>query len=173
MNTDLVIAAKQRELYEAHYKRLYNTCLRIVGNPFEAEEATHDAFLKLFAKMEEIKETEKFYGWSRSIAVNTAIDRVRKKKINFEPVEKLPLVNDEPVDEEALQLSVEKIRKALLSLPDGYRIVVSMHLFEGYDFEEIAMILNVKEVSVRSQFSRGRQKLVTMIKIDESSLRSR
>jgi RNA polymerase sigma-70 factor (ECF subfamily) len=163
MNTDSAIAAKQRELYEAHYKRLYNTCLRIVADPMEAEEATHDAFLKLFAKMEEIKETEKFYGWSRSVAVNTAIDRVRKKKINFEPIEKLPMIEDEPIDEEALQLSVEKIRKTLLSLPDGYRIILSMHLFEGYDFEEIAMILNLKEASVRSQFSRGRQKLIIMI----------
>jgi RNA polymerase sigma-70 factor (ECF subfamily) len=167
MNTDSTIAANQRELYKTHYKRLYNTCLRIVGNAMEAEEATHDAFLKLFAKMEEVKEEEKFYGWSRRIAVNTAIDRLRKKKIRFEPVEKLPLAAEEPVDEEELQLSVDKIRQSLMSLPDGYRIVVSMHLFEGCNFGEIAAALKLKEVSVRSQYSRGRQKLITMIKCDE------
>jgi len=160
MKIDLTIAARQRELYKEHYKRLYNTCLRIVADPMEAEEATHDAFLKLFANMERLNDEVKFYGWSRSIAVNTAIDRVRKKKVKFEPVEKLSIAEEEPVDEEEQQLSVEKIRKSLMTLPDGYRIVVSMHLFEGYDFEEIALVLNVKEVSVRSQFSRGRQKLI-------------
>ena len=164
MIIDFTIAAKQRELYKTHYKRLYNTCLRIVGSPMEAEEATHDAFLKLFAKMEALSDEAKFYGWGRSIAVNTAIDRIRRKKIQFEAVEKLHLVEEEaPVNKEELQLSVEKIRKSLMSLPDGYRIILSMHLFEGYDFEEIAIILNIKEVSVRSQFSRGRQKLLQIM----------
>jgi RNA polymerase sigma-70 factor (ECF subfamily) len=163
MNRYFTIAAKQRELYKMHYKRLYNTCLRIMANPMEAEEATHDAFLKLFAKIDEIKDEAKFYGWSRSIAVNTAIDSVRRKKIVFESVEKLSIVEEEPIDEEELQLSVDKIKKNLMYLPDGYRIVLSMHLFEDYDFKEIAKLLNLKEASVRSQYSRGRQKLITMM----------
>jgi RNA polymerase sigma-70 factor (ECF subfamily) len=165
MNTDFATAAIQRALYEMHYKRLYNTCLRIVGNAMEAEEVTHDAFLKLFAKMEEIREEEKFYGWSRSIAVNTAIDKLRKKKLRFERIENLSIVEEEPVDEGELQLSADKIRQNLMSLPDGYRIVLSMHLFEGYDFEEIAKLLKLKESSVRSQFSRGRQKLIRMLSV--------
>lgn len=166
MISGFTIADRQRELYKMHYKRLYNTCLRIINNPMEAEEATHDAFLKLFAKMEEVKDEVKFYGWSKSVAVNTAIDRVRRRKIPFEPLDNLSLTEEELADEEELQLSVDKIRKNLMLLPDGYRIVVSMYLFEGYDFEEIAMILKVKEASVRSQFSRGRQKLLSSMNSD-------
>jgi len=78
----------------------------------------------------------------------------------------LPIVEEEPVNEAELQLSVDKIRKNLMLLPDGYRIVLSMRLFEGFDFEEIAMVLNVKEVSVRSHFSRGRQKLITSLNVN-------
>jgi len=157
------IATQQRDLYHEHYRRIYNTCLRIVGNPPDAEEAMHDTFLKLFAKMDSVGEMGNFYAWSKSIAVNTAIDRVRKKKMIFESVDKLHVVDEDPVDEEAIQLSVEKIKKKLTELPDGYRIVLSMHLFEGYDFEEIAQVLNLKEVSVRTQFSRGRKKLLQLI----------
>lgn len=157
------IATWQRDLYDAHCRRIYNTCLRIVGHPMEAEEAMHDTFLKLFAKMDSAGQLENFHAWSKRIAVNTAIDRVRKKRMVFEPADNLQVVDEEPVDEAAIQLSVEKIKRKLTELPDGYRIVLSMHLFEGYDFEEMAQVLNIKEVSVRSQFSRGRQKLLQLI----------
>ncbi len=166
MTNDRTTEAKQRQVYKDHYKRLYNTCLRIVGDPMEAEEAMHDAFLKLFAGMENIKDEARFYGWSKSIAVNTAIDRVRKKKIVFETIDPRTLAAPEPLNENDLQLSVNEIKNKLIALPAGYRIIVSMHLFEGYDFEEIAMVLNLKEASVRSQFSRGRKKLVEMLKVD-------
>lgn len=156
----------QREVYEAHYRRIYNTCLRIIGNAMEAEEAMQDTFLKIFESRQRMHDEAKFYGWSKRIAVNTAIDRVRKRRLVFEPADRLQVVEEEPTDEQALQLSVEKVKKTLAALPDGYRVVVSMHLFEGFDFEEIAEILKVKEVSVRSQFSRGRQKLIEMIKTE-------
>ncbi len=166
MSLKIDIAARQRELYHGHYRRIYNTCLRITGNPMEAEEAMHDTFLKLFAKMDTNGQPENFYAWSKSIAVNTAIDRVRKKKMIVEPVDNLQVIEDDPVDEESIRLSVEKVSRKLAELPAGYRVVLSMHLFEGYDFEEMAQIMKLKEASVRSQFSRGRQKLLQLLQED-------
>ncbi len=166
MSSKQDIAAWQRELYHGHYRRIYNTCLRIVGDSMEAEEAMHDTFMKLFAKMDRTNQPENFYAWSKSIAVNTAIDRVRKRKMPVVPVDNLQIIEDDPVDEESIRLEVEKINRKLADLPDGYRVVLSMHLFEGYDFEEMAQILNLKEASVRSQFSRGRQKLLQLIQED-------
>jgi RNA polymerase sigma-70 factor (ECF subfamily) len=130
----------------------------------DAEEAMHDTFMKLFANMNKLDKNSNFYAWSKSIAVNTAIDRVRKKKLYVEPIDHLHVVDEEGVDEEALKFSVDKVKQKLSELPNGYRIVVSMHLFEGFDFEEISSILGVKEVSIRSQFSRGRKKLAELIK---------
>ncbi len=158
------IATAQRNLYNEHYRRIYNTCLRIVNDPMEAEEAMHDTFMKLFAKMDSTGSPDNFYAWSKSIAVNTAIDRVRKKKMLFESIENLHVIEeDTSVYEEKLQLSVEKIKRRIQDLPTGYRIIITMHLFEGFDFEEMAGILQLKEASVRSQYSRGRQKLVQLI----------
>jgi len=154
--------AFQKELYQLHYRRIYNTCLRIVGNPMDAEEVMQDVFLKLFDNIDNLHDEEAFSSWSRSVAVRTSIDRVRKFKLVFEQVENLS-VADEEQDEE-IELSVESIKQELNNLPDGYRIVVSMRLFEECEFEEIAQALQIKESTVRSQYIRGRDKLAIMLK---------
>jgi len=152
----------QRELYQLHYRRIYNICLRIIGNSPDAEEAMHDVFLKLFNNIGNLRNEEAFYSWSRSIAIRTAIDRLRKKKPVFEQLDNLSIV-DEEADED-IELSVESIKRELNNLPDGYRIVLSMRLFEECEFEEIARVLQIKESTVRSQYIRGRSKLATMLK---------
>ena len=154
--------AFQRELYELHYRRIYSTCLRIIGNQMDAEEAMHDVFLKLFDHLDDLQDEKAFVSWSRSIAIRTAIDRARRKKQVFEQVDNLPVADEEP-DEEP-ELSVEAIKRELNRLPDGYRIVLSMRLFEECEFEEIAKVLQIKESTVRSQYIRGREKLASMLK---------
>ena len=154
--------AFQRELYQLHYRRIYNTCLRIIGNSMDAEEAMHDVFLKLFDHIDNLQDEEAFYSWSRSITVRTAIDRIRKKKLFFEPLDNLSIAVEEP--DEEMELSVESIKRELNNLPNGYRAVLSMRLFEEYEFEEIAQALQVKESTVRSQYIRGREKLMNILK---------
>ena len=152
----------QRELYQLHYRRIYNTCLWIIGNPMDAEEAMHDVFLKLFDHLDDLQDGKTFVSWSRSIAIRTSIDRVRRKKPVFEQVDDLLIADEEP-DEEP-ELSVETIKRELNRLPDGYRIVLSMRLFDECEFEEIAQTLQIKESTVRSQYVRGREKLAGMLK---------
>jgi len=156
----------QQELYQLHYRRIYNTCLRIIGNSPEAEEAMQDVFLKLFDNIDNLRDEKAFYSWSQSVAIRTAIDRVRRHKPVFEPVDNLFLADEEPDDEldEEPEFSVESIKSEMNNLPDGYRIVLSMRLFEECEFEEIAHALQIKESTVRSQYIRGRDKLAKMLK---------
>jgi len=160
--TDKKTPAFRRELYRLHYKRIYNTCLRIIGNSRDAEETMQDVFLKIFDNIENLKNEDFFYSWSRSIAVSMSIDKVRKKKPIFEPIDNLSVAEEEP--EEEINLSVESIKREMNNLPDGYRIVLSMRLFEECEFEEIAHALQIKESTVRSQYVRGREKLAKMLK---------
>ena len=74
------------------------------------------------------------------------------------------LPEDEIYDETETQFKVEEIKKAVLELPNGYRTVLTLHLFEGYDHEEIAEILAVSHVTVRTQYMRAKQKLLQIIK---------
>jgi len=152
----------QKELYQLHYRRIYNTCLRIIGNSMDAEEAMHDVFLKLFDNIDNLQDEKAFHSWSQSIAVRTSIDRVRKNRPIFEPVDNLSIADEEP--DEEMELSIESIKQELNNLPDGYRIIVSMRLFEECEFEEIAQVLQIKESTVRSQYIRGRDKLANRLK---------
>jgi RNA polymerase sigma-70 factor (ECF subfamily) len=156
-------ATFQRELYQLHYRRIYNTCLRIIGNTMDAEETMHDVFLKLFDHLDDLQDEKAFYSWSQSIAIRASIDRVRKKNPVFVPIDNLAIADDEP--DEEMELSVEAIKRELNCLPDGYRIILSMRLFEECEFEEIARTLQIKESTVRSQYVRGRDKLAKKLRI--------
>ncbi len=154
----------QRELYNKHYKRLYHVCLRILADKFDAELAMHDSFLKIFELSDNLDKVRNFYAWSKMIAINKAIDMLRKRKNKpvFESIDDNAHYLDYQDEAIPSSVTVEQIKASLNSLPDGYRIVLSLRLFENLDFSEIAKILNIKEVSVRSQYIRGRKKILSL-----------
>ncbi|MDR3094722.1 MAG: RNA polymerase sigma factor [Bacteroidales bacterium] len=162
--TTIQINRFQKALYDSHHRRIYSICYRITGNQMDAEEVMHDAFLKIFAHLNDLQEEKAFITWSRNIAVRTAIDKVRRKKIIFEPIDELSIAEEEP--DEMPEWTVEGVKKALNELPKGYRIIVSLRLFEEYSFEDIARTLHIKESTVRSQFARGREKLAQKLKVE-------
>ena len=127
----------------------------------DAEEVMHDVFLKIFEKIDDLQDEKLFVAWSQRIAIRTSIDRVRKKKPIFEQVDNLAIAEEEP--DESPELTVEAVKRELERLPDGYRIVLSMRLFEECEFDEIAKVLQIKESTVRSQYVRGRDKLAKML----------
>lgn len=156
----------QLGLYERYARALYATCLRIVVDPREAEEAMQDAFLKIFTHIEEYsgEASDAFGAWMRQIAVRTAIDHVRREEPEWE---ELPanwaIADEEEPDEDAVHYSVERVKRAMGMLPTGYRVVLSLYLFEGYDLEEIAIILRLRPASVRSQYLRAKRKLIDIV----------
>ncbi|MDD2437613.1 MAG: RNA polymerase sigma factor [Massilibacteroides sp.] len=156
----------QMELYEGYAKRLYMACFRIIGNTAEAEEAMQDAFLKIFTRISQYDRTKNFEVWMHRIAVNTAIDYVRKQVPLIEELveNRIEPKEEDDNDAEELTLSVEKVKKGITQLAPGYRLILTLYLFEGYDMEEIAMILKVKPSTIRTQYMRGKNKLVELMK---------
>ena len=147
--------SSQLKLYKQYAQRLYIACLRIVGNSSEAEEAMQDSFLKIFTCFE---------AWIHRIAVHTAIDYVRRQAPDQEELsDNLAEPETDGPDEEEIQYSVAQIKEATTKLPAGYRIILSLYLFEGYDMEEIASILKIQPPSVRSQYLRAKRKLLDII----------
>jgi RNA polymerase sigma-70 factor (ECF subfamily) len=67
-------------------------------------------------------------------------------------------------DTEELELQVRHVRAAIQELPDGYRVVLTLYLLEGYDHEEISHILRISENTSRTQFMRARRKLVEILR---------
>lgn len=158
------LRSAQLKLYEHYARMLFASCYRILANTEEAKEAMQDSFLKIFTHLEQYHEEMNFEAWVRRIAIHTAIDYVRQRSEELELLtDNLPDLAEEEEEEEP-RYTVDQVRHAMEQLPNGYRVVLSLYLFEGYDMEEIAQILHVKPASVRSQYLRGKRKLIEGIK---------
>ena len=156
----------QFELYKLYYKPMYNVCLHMVANAVEAEDVMQEAFLKAFTKIDTYEGKVSFGAWLKKIVINRSLDQLKKRKVKFEELnEKIP--DEEPIGLEISDIQMEQLKKAIHQLPDGYRVVLSLYLLEGYDHEEISQILGITNVSSRSQYLRAKLKLREMLHKEE------
>ena len=153
----------QFQLYRLYYKSMYSVSLRIINDEGEAEDIMQEAFLKAFRKMDTYKGEVSFGAWLKKIVVNRSLDHLKKKKVQFEEVNTrtAQLPDDaEPYGE----VDVENIKGAIRKLPDSYRTILSLHLIEGYDHDEISQILGISNAASRTQYSRAKSKLRELLK---------
>lgn len=170
---DLVVECKQGskkacyELYKLYSKAMLNVAFRIVGNIAEAEDVLQEAFLDAFAKVKDFRQDTTFGLWLKQIVVNRAINLLRKRKLELIELESEMLENiadDDFEDETEIQYQAARVKEAIKELPEGYRLVISLYLLEGYDHEEIGEILNIAENTSRTQFLRAKRKLIDILK---------
>lgn len=173
LHDELVERCKQGDaqsyaaLYQKYAKAMYNTSLRIVNNTGDAEDVLQESFTDAFGSIEAFQYKSTFGAWLKKIVINKSINCLRKRKIDLIDIEKTNLGHlseEETLDESGLQMKVEEIKKSVRLLPNGYRTVLSLYLFEGYDQEEIAEILKVSHATVRTQYMRAKQKLLGILK---------
>ncbi|KAB7725398.1 sigma-70 family RNA polymerase sigma factor [Rudanella paleaurantiibacter] len=168
----------QYDLYRQYAKAMYNVSLRILNHAAEAEDSLQEAFLDAFNHIHSFRGQSTFGAWLKQIVVNRAINHLRSRRVEFveldttrtgtdESAESLDWASPEPYDETEINFDVERVRKAMQQLSEGYRVVLSLYLFEGYDHEEIGQILNISETTSRTQFMRGRKRLLTVLATNE------
>jgi len=153
----------QSELYRLFYKGMYNVCLRMVGDPADAEDVMQEAFLNAFRKIDTYQGKVSFGAWLKRIVINRSLDYLKKRRVKFEEVNERSAGWEED-DGGTCEVDVKLIRNAIQSLPDGYRVVLSLHLIEGYDHEEISQILNISNSACRTQFMRAKNKLKEILR---------
>lgn len=156
----------QYQLYNMYSKGMFNVALRILGQREDAEDVVQEAFIKMFDKLETLKEPKAFTGWFKRIVVNNSINYVKKRnKIYFEEAGEQIKDVVEPVDTKPKEsYTVHGVKQALAQLPQGYRIVVSLYLFDGFSHKQIAESLGITESTSKSQYHRGRKKLQELLK---------
>ncbi len=158
----------QRALYGHYAKPMYNLCLRMLRHAHDAEDVLQVAFVDIFGKIETFNFEASISAWIKRIVVNRCIDHLKKRRLlttDLDP-DRHDSVQEAPETEPALsaqKLSVEQIKRATLHLSEGYRVVLSLYLFEGYDHEEIAQILGISVGTSKSQYSRARKRLATLL----------
>jgi RNA polymerase sigma factor (sigma-70 family) len=172
---DIVKACKrgdqkaQFELYRLYSAAMYNTTLRIVGDPDDAEDVMQEAFLKAFLKLGTYKGEVSFGAWLKRIVVNKSLDflRLKKDRISLEEVREPEEVPEETPGVIEVAYAADTIKKAIHALPEGYRIVLSFILLEGFDHEEVAGILQISNATSRTQYHRAKKKLIELLKKQE------
>ena len=156
----------QFEIYQLYFRAMYNTTLRIVGDPDDAEDVMQEAFLKAFLKLRSYRGEVSFGAWLKRIVVNQSLDYLRARRDQL-PLETVGEVEAPPDDQPLMAekaYEAEKIRKAIQMLPEGYRIVLSLILLEGYDHEEVSEILKISNATSRTQYHRAKKKLIEILK---------
>ena len=144
----------QEQLYRLYSHRLFPVCLKYSASYQEAEENLQDAFLMIFNKMSQYKNSGSFEGWMKRIVINVALQKYRKQtvfEIIREDQHKAPEVD---VDED--QLSVDYLLKLIQQLPDRYRQVFNLYVLDGFSHREIAAIMNITTGTSKSNLARAR-----------------
>ncbi|MGF1557875.1 MAG: RNA polymerase sigma factor [Flavobacteriaceae bacterium] len=154
----------QLEIYNRYYKAMYNTALRIVKDSAEAEDVMQESFLSAFTKLHTFKGEVAFGSWLKRIVINNSIYHYRKQqkvsKVDLDDVIYKVEDNDGVVADHAItELKAQKVMEAMNLLKDNYRISLTLHLIEGYDYEEISELMNISYASCRTTISRAKESL--------------
>ncbi|WP_297086363.1 sigma-70 family RNA polymerase sigma factor [uncultured Draconibacterium sp.] len=153
----------QFQLYKLYYKAMYSVSLRILNDEMEAEDVMQEAFLSAFNKIETYKGEVSFGAWLKRIVVNRSLDYLKKRKVHFEEVNERTAEIAE-YQMESRELDAKVLKQAIQELSDGYRVVLSLYLIEGYDHEEISQVLGISNSASRTQLLRAKNKLKELLK---------
>jgi len=159
--------AGYRLLYDRYSRAMYHTSLRIVNNTADAEDILQEAFTDAFRWLGTFQNRSSFGAWLKRIVVNKSINRIKRKKMSFIELTETRMesvADEEVISESEMALRVEEVKNAIRALPDGYRTVLSLHLLEDYPHADIAEMLNISPVTVRTQYIRAKNRLLAIIR---------
>jgi RNA polymerase sigma-70 factor (ECF subfamily) len=169
-------------LYQLHKSRVYSLCLRMLGNPAEAEDMAQEAFLQLFRKISTFRGESQFSTWLHRLAVNVVLMHLRKKGLpevsleeTMEPQQEDGPRKDIGARDNVLAGSIDRVNleRAIESLPPGYRIIFVLHDIEGYEHNEIAEMMGCSIGNSKSQLHKARMKLRDLLRLSRAERATR
>lgn len=180
---DLIDAAKQgdTDAYAAvvlrYQNRLYGAMRHNVGCPILAEDIVQDAFVRAFIHLDSFRQECEFYTWLYRIALNARRAYTDKQR-RLVPIDSVPEIErrrdkrtaESPSAAIERYESCQQVRNAMSRLDDNFREVLVLREFEGYDYQRIAEILEIRIGTVRSRLSRARSQLRRELSAYEQSI---
>lgn len=158
----------QQQLYQLYSRAMYNICFRMFNNQADAEDLLQNSFVDVFTKLHYFRFDSSIGAWIKRIVINNCINYLKKKRLALTDIgdREFAAINEEVTDWDEVEFSVKKVQQAIEQLPEGYRVVLSLYLLEGYDHQEIAEILSITPSTSKSQYSRAKKKLRALITND-------
>lgn len=175
---DLITKAQQNnleafeQLVLGYQDRVYSHCLHLTMNPEDAQDLAQDVFVQAFKGLRSFRKESDFGTWLHRIAVNRWINLCRrnKKVVAFsldeplqsgdsELIRELAATEEGPLERVERQEVKDQIQQALNKLPDEFRMALILRELEGYNYEDIASLLECSLGTVKSRINRGRKAL--------------
>jgi RNA polymerase sigma-70 factor (ECF subfamily) len=152
------------QLYRQHSRRVNSLCLRMLGSASKAEDMTQEVFLQVYRKIGSFRGDSAFTTWLHRLTVNQVLMHFRKRGVKLEHTSEegdFTNVVETPIQSTRRISMVEKLalEKAIAELPPGYRTVFVLHDVEGYEHEEISVMLQVSIGTSKSQPHKARMRL--------------
>jgi len=156
----------QKALFEKFAPKMFGYCLRYAESKDDAQDVLQEGFIKVFEKINTLKDVSQLEGWMTRIFINIALSKFRKKRSGpeFVDVNQADLTLDSPEEENTLStLSQSQVMDMMAKLPENYRVILNLYAIDGLSHKEICELLNVTESNSKSILSRARKMMRDMI----------
>jgi RNA polymerase sigma factor (sigma-70 family) len=157
----------QMQLYDLYCKAMFNTAYNFTKNDMTAQDMMQEAFIKAFAKINTFNGEASFGSWLKRIVINQCLDSIKKQNLKTVAIKEDVMSIDDNTDDDwsiDQETSIKAIYSCIELLPQKCKNVVKLYLLEGYDHQEVAQILEISEISSRSQLSRGKNRLKELLR---------
>ena len=157
----------QKRLFDHYVKRLFRLAMRYVRSTEDAEEMVMNGFLKFFHSLEtfEYHDEPRLEVWLKRIVVNECLMHLRRQKVTWASLEDIDNQMDTPTESVPTDsmIEAEELYALILELPAGYRTIFNLYAIEGYSHQEIAQQLGISQGTSKSQLSKARAVLQTLL----------
>jgi len=154
----------QEALYGQFSSAMYGICLQYASNEEDAQDILQEGFIKVFVKLDQVKNPAAFPGWIRRIMINTALEKYRSQVILQRVDDVKGEIHAASDDEVFSELTSEELVALIQTLSPKYRMVFNLYAIEGYNHQEIGDELGISVGTSKSNLSRARAILQEKIK---------
>lgn len=150
------------EVYSMFASAMYGICVRYMVEESLAEDVLQESFIKVYENRHLFDEKYPLASWIKQIVINTALNELKKKRpvlIGEEEIQELKdeCVSIQDIENSVKDLDVEVILSLVTVMPEGYRTVFNLYVFDNLTHEEIGRYLGVSPNTSKSQLSRARK----------------
>lgn len=149
----------QKALYQTHFRRVADTCMRFALNRDTATDLAQEVFIRVFQNIHRFQHQSALSTWIHRIAINICLDHVKKEKrmTMVYDLEEADQDGEDPNGSEFYDVSAKEVMEAMKLLPEGYRMVLTLYVLEGFSHAEIAQELKISEGTSKSQLFKARK----------------
>jgi len=153
----------QLEVYNRYFLAMFNTAFHIVKDTQEAEDVMQEAFITAFTKLDMFKGDASFGALLKRIVINQSITKLRKQVFHLDiDNERLQIADEEELGFTEIsyaEIQAKEVVACMQDLKDNYRLILTLHYLEGYDYDEISEIMKMSYANCRTMLSRAKESL--------------